>query len=169
MPFTVPMTRSTGNILTATNWNAELVDNMKWLGGDRPSCKGYRTTPQSVGSGVQSVIGFDLEEWDTASIHSPAVNNSRFTCPVTGRYRFTTMLQLPAGGSYYFFIEPRRGGVGTADRVGYTTNGFAAQWGGMCVTERTCTAGDYFEATIFHNAGSAVDVTGWAQLDWVSR
>jgi hypothetical protein len=171
MGITFCTTRSTGYMPTVAVWNSEIVDNMNWLSGSRPSCKAYRTTGQTVGSVTQSIIGFDLERWDVGSIHSTAVNNSRFTVPsgAAGRWRLTaTMRPVYIASSYFSFIEPLINGSQTTDRVTGVHN-IDLDAGVHITAEYQLNVGDYLELTAYHLNASAVDWIGNCLVEWVSR
>jgi hypothetical protein len=54
-------------------------------------CRAYHSTTQSISTATLTAVVFDSEEFDTSSIHSTAVNTSRFTVPAgkSGKWQFT--------------------------------------------------------------------------------
>lgn len=167
MGFTYPTTRSTGYIMGASTWNAEVVDNLRWLSGDSPSCKAYMAVAQSVGTSSASALGFDSEVWDTASMHSTAVNNSRFTAPVTGRYQVIASVEFPGVGVYSAFVEPYVSGVQSGERSGSYFN--SIDYGISAVAEFQLSAGAYVEIIAWHNYGSPMSLFGSCVVKWVGR
>jgi hypothetical protein len=167
MPFTYPTARTTGYVMGASVWNSDVVDNMRWLSGDSPSCKAKLSVAQSVGTSTASLLGFDLEVWDVGGMHSPAVNNSRFTAPVTGRYQVIASVGFPSSGSYVGFIEPYVSGLQSGERSGSSFSG--ADYGISAVAEFQLTAGAYVEIAAWHNFGSPLSLFGSCVVKWVGR
>lgn len=168
MALTVPTTRTTGYVMGASVWNAEVVDNMKWLSGDAPSCKAYIATSFAVGTGVASILGFDAEVWDITGMHSTAVNNSRFTAPVAGRYMLIASVQFPSTGTYSGFIEPYLNGLAIGERHGTTFNP-ASAYGLNLVSEFELAAGGYVEMVAWHNNSVTNALTASCVVKWVGR
>jgi hypothetical protein len=167
MPFTYPTTRTTGYTMGASTWNAEVVDNMRWLSGDSPSCKAKLSVAQSVGTSTASLLGFDLEVWDVGGMHSPVVNNSRFTAPVTGRYQVIASAEFGAVGVFSAFIEPYISGIQSGERSGMAFN--TIDYGINSVSEFQLTAGAYVEIAVWHNFGAPTSVFGSCVVKWVGR
>jgi len=168
MAFTVPTTRSTGYVVGASVWNAEIVDNMKWLSGDYPSCKAQIAGSQAVGANVPSILGFGSELWDVGDMHSTAVNISRFTAPVTGRYQVMAFVSFEAA-VFYGWIEPYISGAATGERSGMAFSS-GADYGICSVSEHQLGAGAYVEIVAWHNyLPTPLDVWGTCVVKWVSR
>jgi hypothetical protein len=82
--YTSPTTRSTGNSISAAQWNADMVDNIKWLAGDtsgKPSCRLYNSALQVIPNNTATAITFDSEAWDKGGLHSTVSQTSRITIP----------------------------------------------------------------------------------------
>jgi hypothetical protein len=80
--FSVPTTRATGYVVTAANWNSDVVDNAAWLGRDAPHARVYNSTSFShTTSGNWLAVTFDSERYDTGAMHSTASNTTRLTVP----------------------------------------------------------------------------------------
>jgi hypothetical protein len=169
MPLTTCTTRSTGYMPSVSVWNAEHVDNINWLSGDRPSCKAYSTVALSIPAGAQYLIPFDQENWDVGGIHSTAVNTYRFTAPVFGRYRMTAWAKSTfVGANYFSILEPFVNGAGTGHRVtGAHTATVDA--GVQLVNEYVLLAGGYIEVAIQHTHIANLDWYGSCLVEWVSR
>lgn len=87
MSYTSPTTRSTGNTISAANWNTDNVDNIKWLAGDsggKPSCRVYNSANIAVTTGTTTALTFNSELWDNGGLHSTVSNTSRITVPSGG-------------------------------------------------------------------------------------
>ena len=84
MAYTSPTTRATGNTITAAIWNADMVDNVKWLAGDsggKPSCRVFNSGTFSVTTATATAITFDSEVRDNGGMHSTVSQTSRITVP----------------------------------------------------------------------------------------
>jgi len=96
MGYTAPTTRASGYLVTAANWNTDLVDNITFL-ANPPACRVTSSGTQSVGdASFLNPVLFDTESYDTDSMHSTSVNTGRITFNTAGVYvvsfncRFTT-------------------------------------------------------------------------------
>ena len=84
MSYTTPTTRSTGNSISAANWNTDNVDNIKWIAGDsggKPSCQVYNSANLAITTGTWTTLTFDSEQWDNGGMHSTVSNTGRITVP----------------------------------------------------------------------------------------
>lgn len=99
MGYTAPTTRATGYLVTAANWNTDLVDNITFL-ANPPACRVYHSVNQSITHGALTTLAFNSERYDTASLHDTVTNNSRITIPVAGIYTVTTHVVWQADTDY---------------------------------------------------------------------
>lgn len=51
-----------------------------------PSARVYHSADQSIANSTETVLAFNSERFDTASLHDTATNNSRLTAPIAGKY-----------------------------------------------------------------------------------
>lgn len=51
------------------------------------SCRVYQTSAPTLTNGNQLVLSFGNEEWDVGGMHDNAVNNTRLTATIAGRYQ----------------------------------------------------------------------------------
>lgn len=161
MAFTTPKSWSTSNVLTATDLNTYVRDNISWLATDKPTCRAKRTSVQSIANSTLTAIQFDAEDWDSASMHSTSSNTSRITVPSGGGGKYaigwywywatnTTgrrVMRVNKNGSLLLEIENYKdASVGTC-----TPNGLIFD---------TAVAGDYYEVIAFQTSGGALNVDG---------
>jgi hypothetical protein len=102
MAYTAPTTRSTGNLITASIWNTDLVDNISFL-ANPPACKATRTSTQAIVTATATAIQFNAADaYDTASMHDTVTNNTRVTMATAGLYVIVgyTEWELNATGTY---------------------------------------------------------------------
>lgn len=93
MGYTAPTTRASGYLVTAANWNTDLVDNITFL-ANPPACRVRHSANLSITDSTLTELGvtagttacFDTERYDTASLHDTVTNPGRITIPVAGIY-----------------------------------------------------------------------------------
>lgn len=111
MPFTTPTTRSTGDLITAAQWNTDLVENIKIL-GNPPRARAVHSTTQSLTSGSWTAISLDTENWDTDGMHSTVTNPARFTAATAGKYQVCGSIRFATNGTGLRAIGVRVNGTG---------------------------------------------------------
>lgn len=110
MPYVEPTSRATGYLVTAANWNQDVVDNVSFL-ANPPACRVYHNTTQSIAHGVFQAVVFNSERFDTDSMHSTASNTSRITINTAGLYLVTGHTEFVTATDY------------TEHLVGFKVNG----------------------------------------------
>jgi hypothetical protein len=73
-----------GNAI-ATAWGQGVNDNFDWL-ATPPAARAYNSADLAIANTTKTVLTFDSEVFDTASIHSTSSNTGRLTAPVAGLY-----------------------------------------------------------------------------------
>lgn len=71
----------------------------------------YRTTDQTLTTGVAAAITFDAERYDTDAFHSTSVNTSRLTIPFAGYYRVTAGLRYASNATGFRQAQIRLNGT----------------------------------------------------------
>lgn len=85
--YTAPTTRITGEVITSGNWNADIVENVKWFATDKPMVRAYMASNSaSIASATITALAMDSERFDNSSLHSTSSNTSRITFATAGRY-----------------------------------------------------------------------------------
>jgi len=94
------------DVLSAYNGSAWLNVNLL---ADPPACRAYHNVNQSLTDGVETVLAFNSENYDTTgTMHDPAVNNSRITMPRAGLYLVQAGVALTSGADYaVIYMYPR--------------------------------------------------------------
>lgn len=158
MAYSAPPTQATSDVIGATAWN-RLVNNDLWFATDHPACSVALIGSIAPADTTVAVVPFDLNVFDNTAMHSTTVNNSRFTVPVAGWYRFTGSVAWETNGTGYRHIGWRIGGAGathgTDSRMGVT--GDATYQTAVCDVQLT--AGQYMELLVLQNSGFALGVT----------
>lgn len=124
-------------------------------------------------SGVTLKIPFNSELYDTDTIHSTTVNNTRLTCKTAGKYII--------GG--HFFIGPSAGGARRATNIllnNTTVITYDEKWGasasvfpGMILsTVRNLAVDDYIELQFYQDSGGDINiqtVTEYSPIFYMQR
>lgn len=125
-----------------------------------PMCIVRNSGTQSIPNITFTALSFDVEEYDVFGMHSPSVNPSRITVPVSGYY------QLDGLAVFASSVTGRR-------LAHYSVNGATIPTGdaavpavasgggntGVTLPSRTqfMVAGDYAEIFAFHDSGGALN------------
>jgi hypothetical protein len=148
---------------TGTNKPNELIDCISdghttaaQTGFHRRVCRVRGTSTQSVTSGVDTAVAWDLDVDDTMEMHSTTVNNSRITVPMTGRYRVKAKVTFAAVSGGYRRLELALNGavqktVAAAVVSGEVTTVFLEE-------DLDVTAGQYLTILAGQSSGGAVNL-----------
>jgi hypothetical protein len=155
MAYTTPKTWATGEVVTAANLNLHLRDNVSFL-ANPPACRVYNNAAISIPNATETLLTFNSERWDTASMHSTASLTSRITMPVAGLYLLTATFEFQsnATGIRYFYFRHN----GTLS-IGYHSK--PSTQGARHFTVSTVykfAAADWIEMLVFQDSGGALNV-----------
>lgn len=159
MAYTVPSTRATDDVITAAQWNADIVENIKFL-ANPPMVRAIHSLGQNILNVTQTVLSFDTEHYDTDNMHSTVTNSSRITVNTAGKYQFGTNVQIQSNSSGFREVFLRKNGS-----VLIAYNLLAPANGNVTIANLTTTdtfiVGDYVEVVVYQNSGGtlAVDST----------
>ncbi len=169
MAYTVPTTRANGFVVGATEWNADIVENIKFL-ADPPRASAYRTTSLSIPDVSETILTLPSEHWDTDSMHSTSVNTGRFTCNTAGVY-LVRMNVMYAASTGYQVIQMYLNGTAGTFQCQSESKTVAVATTLICEKEVALAVGEYIETTAYQNTGGAVNVlTGsFVQVRMISR
>jgi hypothetical protein len=152
MAWTTPATVVVGQIMTAATWNAQVRDNLSFL-GQVPRAQAYQTAAQSLPNNAATSVLFDSEVYDSDNIHSTATNTSRFTIATPGLYQCSYTVHFAANATGLRFARWFRNGV-AATAVNGTPNGQTS----IAQTKSfSCIAGDYLEVQMQQASGAALN------------
>lgn len=119
----------------------------------------YRSTDQTLSGGGGAIL-CNSERYDTDSYHSTVSNTARLTAPTTAKYHFGATVEfevLSGAGVYSVFVSLILNGtdeIAIARLPGIAT--LAGSTPGITVScDWACTAGDYVELWVQHDAPSA--------------
>jgi hypothetical protein len=166
------MTITHATVAVGTDAGTGEIHKAQWnedhTGSNITACKAYHSTTQSING--TATMNFDSEEFDDATYHDNATNNSRLTVPATGKYLF--------GCSAY-------GALANNDlEVWFRKNGTTDIRGGALAhgtgngeqvdfeTPISLSASDYIEVRCFTTGATNVGYASTAALQstfWVAR
>lgn len=150
MPYTAPTTRATSNLITATIWNTDLVDNITYL-ANPPACRVYHNTTQSIPHITLTKLSFNSERFDTNTMHDTVTNNSRITFNTAGLYIVGFCFEMVGGADYNMcygdiYLNNTTALVDQRSRAGANS-----QWGASMTTVYKFAVADYIEARVYHD------------------
>lgn len=174
MPWTTPHTFVALEVPTAAEWNATVSDNLQFLYDRTRTARArlYHSGTQTIGTSAITPINFVAEEYDTASLHDAATNNTRITIPsgYDGLWAFGGGIPWAANST---------GRRATLVRLNGTTPICQQEAGVVDATlfvqslagERQFAAGDYIELCGFQSSGGNLNMDGSVSVNcffWAS-
>ena len=138
-----------GDVTDLTAHLGGIDNNLSFL-YNAPTVGLRNSTGQVISSGVNTILTFNTEDWDTDNMHSTVSNTGRITCNTAGIYivsfnnRFsTTTTDLSC------WLEKNEDGVRFGE---YNVVGTTVGTGGNTVTLKL-TVGDYLQVHVYHGTG----------------
>ncbi len=180
MAYTSPTTRSTGNTITAAIWNADMVDNIKWVAGDtggKPHCRVYNSASIAIVTATLTTLTFDSESWDNGGCHSTASNTSRITVPsgASGYWDIGANIEFGASATGTRIVSfTLNGGANPIAKVESPVNSGSSDTSVNLNTTWPLAVGDYVECLVYQNSGGNLNVVRAAESSpafwakWVS-
>jgi len=130
--------------------------------------KVWHNASQSIPNTTWTILAFNSEIWDTDTIHSNTVNNSRLTCKTAGKYLVwmgITITTTAAGKSIFDRFLKNGAAAGT---TGADTCALWETPRENAIVE-DLDVGDFMQLDMYHNVGIAVPVPSLAGLrPWFS-
>lgn len=158
---------TTGQVLSkATNTDLDFT----WV--KRPNFTGVSCTKsanQSITSSTLTAVTFDTEDFDTDAFHSTSTNTSRITIPtgLGGKYRFEVYANFEGGALSTGYRQVTFKKNNTDSYGGATTDAFNGPADLSATIVLNLVAGDYVEAIVWHNQGSAVNLQARLQAEFL--
>lgn len=177
MAWVTPSNVATGDVLTASKWNQDVVENTEFL-FTPPMCVLSTTTNVTMATaniGYAIPFGAGTELADTDSMHDTATNNSRITITTAGVY----VLTANAGFQVSNFANSYRALFIRRDGSSVISQHLHAQPSGLnyyfsCSVIVNASAGTYYEAMVQHNdnvsrdTATSVQPLGFSAV-WVGK
>ena len=157
MAYTAPTTRSTGNLITAANWNTDLVDNIAFL-ANPPSCRVYNSAAISITtSGTAQALTFNSERYDTDTMHDTATNTGRITIKTAGLYVVFALVEFASNATGYRQAYIRLNGTTViAAQSGPAATSLGTELNPTCIYKFA--VNDYIEVLVAQLSGGALNV-----------
>jgi hypothetical protein len=124
-----------------------------------PSCVVRRLTPQSINDNTSTLVNFDTEDEDNASMHDTVTNNTRITIPVSGRYLVWAAVEFAthATGIRSLLIRRQTANFTLIRQRLAAADGADVTALAICC-HRFLSSGDYIECEVYQNSGGALNV-----------
>lgn len=126
----------------------------------KPCCRVYHSVAQSITTATSTILAFDSERFDTATLHDTVTNNSRITVPTgyAGKWLVgaTIMMDNTAGGNRRLCQIYLNGTKEIAQVEHEGTN--TAFRGFVLSTLWHASDGDYFQVRVYQDSGGALNV-----------
>lgn len=128
----------------------------------RNRCRVYKSASQAITTGTNTDVTWNLEEYDTGTLHDNATNNARITIPTggnTGVWIFTANITWGAGttGIRELSIYNSSGRIGGVTMLPHGTSNPAQS---VTVAVDAPAAGEYYKVVVRHSEGANLDVVG---------
>lgn len=156
MPWIDPTTRSTGDLITAAIWNADLVDNLIYLHHGLPMARVYNGANISIANATLTALTFNSERYDTDAIHDTASNTSRLTCKTAGKYLIGGNAAWGSTGTDERRLQIRLNG---ATLIASWVGNSGANMNMYVATVYDLAVNDYVELMVYQATGGAINVT----------
>ena len=173
MAWTDPKTWADGDVVTASELNTHVRDNLNELRGAQ-TCRVYRSVTQSLSNDTYALIGMNQETSDVPGWHSTVTNDPRITPTVAGLYLIVagaSFAHNTTGSREIVIVRNGLGGVSVAS----TGRNIAVNAAGSLSANFNVTgvfpangSTDYFSLAAWQNSGGALNVNGGEFLTWLS-
>lgn len=164
MSYVEPSTRAAGYLVTAANWNQDVVANVSFL-ANPPKCKLRHSSDIDIPASGSVVLGvtagtttvFNTEIFDTDNMHSTSTNLGYISVNTAGTYLVGFHVRWSGGstaGQRVLRIDRQTTllGLNTVTASTDTTDQSLA-------VLSTASTSDFFRAVVAQNGSTAVDIT----------
>lgn len=160
MAYNTDRTWVTGEVATAAYFNTYLRDNMKWLSTDKPMCRAYRSTTQSIPNVTDTAIALDSERFDNASMHSTSSLTERVLSTIAGKFLCGGHIEWAAvsTGDYRSIGLRLNASTFIANHSGPPSTFVGSSGSGSPVTLYSFGLTDYVVLNAYQNSGGAMNV-----------
>lgn len=142
------------------------VDNRinKAGGGLDIGCRAFHSAAQSIPNNASTVLAMNSERYDNGDIHDLAVNNSRITPGVVGRYIFWGGAEWQANATGHRLLRLQLNGAAIVGSVQAVNAGAGSNVGQTVVAiVDIMSITDYVELVALQNSGIARNINSTAQ------
>ncbi len=169
--YTSPATQANGDVIGASIWNPEVVENVKFLADAAPKLRVRKSAVQSIPNTANTALTWDIEDYDNDAMHTGSAP-TRLTAVTAGKYAFTGLVYYaPGNGTRITTLfkngvtemdVPLDAAALNAAAGGPFSCGANIHWAGQLI------AGDYLELVAYQSSGAALNVTTrcFGELHW---
>lgn len=155
MAYTVPTTQTDGNVIGASDWNTDLVDNIVFLAG-MPAANAYRSSSQSIPDVTETIVLFNAERYDTASLHSTSATTGRMTASVDGIWHVDTNVVFASNATNTRTSRILKNGA--TEMIKDARSGLGSDHALSHSIDLELSAGEYVEVAVSQNSGGSLNV-----------
>jgi len=147
-----------GSGITITEDDGTITITATGGGGYTEGARAYHDANQSIANGVDTVVAFNSERYDTDAIHDTATNNSRLTCKTAGKYIIAASIAFAANTTSVRIVGIKLNGATLL--ANFVVNAVAAG-GTYCnvATIYDLAVNDYVQTMAYQLSGGALNVT----------
>ncbi|MBA7701520.1 hypothetical protein ES703_110260 [subsurface metagenome] len=127
------------------------------VGGYTEGARVYHSAHQNIPNLTLTTVAFNLESYDTDSIHDNAVNNSRLTCKTAGKYLITAPYLFAGNAAGYRQAYLRVNGVTTIVYSRLDSPG-GGEFFLLALTTWDLAVNDYVELLVYQTSGVALNL-----------
>lgn len=127
--------------------------------------KVYAGAAQTLTTGVAAVVAFNSEETDAKALHSTAVNTSRVTAAVAGRYEVKGQCAFVSNATGYRQVALLKNGAAFASVRVPTVSGASTNL--QVVGSVALAATDYVELQVLQTSGGNLDTVAGQANTWL--
>jgi hypothetical protein len=153
---------SANQVLTV---DSSTATGLKWAAASTPSyvgCMAYFFSSQNLTSGVNTILTFTNEAWDTNTFHDNSTNTSRMTIPAGygGKYLVEIVACVTTGTDTTIRLLKNGANISSRGLNGSSLQQHVNTGGNTLIHSASfvidCAAADYLEAALVANAASKV-------------
>ena len=159
MAWTAPTNVATGDVLTATRYNNEVVGNGTFLAIPN-MCRARSTTATSIPQATATPIPLAAaDSYDTAAMHSTTVNNTRVTVGLVGVYSITGQAYFAVNAAGLRVIIIYKNGAEMQTAAVPPQAGETVRFN-ITALDYASAVTDYYELGVYQTSGGALALSG---------
>lgn len=161
MAYTVPTTRSDGDVIGASGWNTDITDNITFL-ADPPRVSAYRSSDLAITTATETIVTLNAETYDTDTMHSTSSNTGRLVAATAGLYECSLRVYFELNTTGYRWCRIYLNGVGVTvvDEAVQENPSSTLATSLYCHVEQYLDVGEYVEASCYHTRGANLNLLG---------
>ena len=157
MTYSAPSTQAVDYLVTAADWNQDVVNNIIAI-HDCPAARAYHNTTQTVGTGGSgTALALNSEQFDNDTIHDTSTNNSRLTATTAGVYLITGSFGVTHNAGRYI-AEILYNGTTVIGRNGMYNTGSSQGVTVAVAALYKLSASDYVQLRVYQDSGTTATV-----------